>query len=93
VHLSWASCPAGCCVASPHATASHVIVVANIFVVVVLVDNAAGRFAVSFLFTSIAVAIARLPQRRMDFFVIMEGTDFADIPLPNLGAYCNISKG
>ncbi len=71
----------------------NVIFVANIFVVVILADNAAERSAVAFLSTSIAVAIARLLQKRTYSPVNMEGTDFADIPPPNLRACCDISKG
>ncbi len=71
----------------------NVAIVANIFVFAVVADNAAERSAVAFLSTSIAAAIARLPRRRTYSPINMEGTDFADIPSPNLGACCNISKG
>ena len=71
----------------------NVIVVANVFVVVVLADNAAERSAVAFLSTSIAVAIARPPQRRKYSPVNMECIDFADICPPNLGDCRNVSEG
>jgi hypothetical protein len=71
----------------------NIIIVTNVFFIVVLVDDTAERSAVAFSSTSIAVAIARLPQRRTYSLTNMEGTDFADVPPPNLGACCNISKG
>jgi hypothetical protein len=71
----------------------NVVGVANVFVVIVLVEGAAERSAVVFLSTSIAVAIARPLQRRAYYPVNIEGTVFADVPPPNLGACHNVSKG
>jgi hypothetical protein len=63
----------------------YVVIVANVFIVFVLGDNAAKRFLVTFLSTSIAVTIARPPQRRTYSPVInIEGPDNADILLPGL---------
>jgi hypothetical protein len=71
----------------------NVDVIANIFIVVVLADNTVERSAVDFLFTSIAVAIARLPWRRTYSPVNIEGPDFTDIFPLDLGACCDVSKG
>jgi hypothetical protein len=71
----------------------NVVIIANIFVIVVVANNAAERSVVAFLSISIAVAITRQLQRRKYSPVNMEGTDFADIPPPNLGACHNVSKG
>jgi hypothetical protein len=71
----------------------NVVVIANVFVIVVLVHNAAERSAMAFLSTSIAVTIARPPWRRTYYPVNMEGADFSDIPPPNLGAHGNVSEG
>ncbi len=70
----------------------NVIVVDNVFVIIVLTYNTAERYAVAFLSTSIAVAIAKLPWRRTYSPVNIEGPDFADVPPPDLGACCNISN-
>jgi hypothetical protein len=81
--------------AGPMAVPSlNVAIVANVFAVIVLADNAAERSAVAFLSTSIAVAtIARQPWRRTHSPVIIEGPDFADVPPPDLTTCCNVSKG
>jgi hypothetical protein len=71
----------------------NVVTIDNVFVIVVLADNAVERSVVAFSFTSIAVAITRLPLRRTYSPIDMESTDFADVPAPNLGACCNVSKG
>jgi hypothetical protein len=69
-----------------------VVIIANVFILVVLADDTAERSVVAFLSTSIAVAISRPPWRRTHPPINMEGTDFADVPPPNLRACCNISK-
>ncbi len=72
----------------------NVVVIANIFVIIVLAEDAAERSVVAFLSTSITVLIARPPQRRAySSPVNIAGTDLTYIPPPNIGACCNISKG
>ncbi len=61
----------------------NVIVIANIFVIVVLGDDAVERSAVAFLSTSIDVAIARLPRQRTYSPINIESPDFAGFPPPD----------
>jgi hypothetical protein len=64
----------------------NAVVIANIFIIIALVDNAVERSAVALLSTSIAVAIARLLQRRTYYPINIEGPDFADVPTLDLRA-------
>ncbi len=70
----------------------NVVIIANIFVVIVLADNAAERSAVAYWSTSIAVTIARLPQRRKNSPINIESPDFAGIHPMDLGARHDVSK-
>jgi hypothetical protein len=71
----------------------NVVIIANVFIAIVLVDYTVDRSAVDFFSTSIAVPIARLPWRRKYSYVNIEGPDFAVVPPLDLETCCNISKG
>ncbi len=71
----------------------NAVIIANVFVMVVLADDAAERSAVAFSSTSIAVSMARLTLRRMYSPTNIEVLDFADISPLDLRACSNANEG